>query len=77
MPSYPAVVNRLQFTSPQFRKESNKSRGSSRFHISKKRDIQKLPLLKGVCVLVCVCVCVSVCVLPLGQQAKTGQGDSV
>ena len=46
VPSYPAVVNRIQFTSPHVRKE-NKNRGSSRFNISLKREIQKLPPLKG------------------------------
>ena len=46
VPSFPAVVNRLQFTSPHVRKE-NKNRGSSRFNISQKREIQKLPRLKG------------------------------
>lgn len=46
VPSFPAVVSRLQFTSPHVRKE-NKNRGSARFLISQKRELQKLPALKG------------------------------
>lgn len=46
VPTFPTVVNRLQFTSPHIRKD-NKNRGSSRFNISQKREIQKLPPLKG------------------------------
>ncbi|XP_064403531.1 serine/threonine-protein phosphatase 2A 56 kDa regulatory subunit gamma isoform-like [Halichondria panicea] len=45
-PTFPTVVTRLQFTSPHIRKDKN--RGSSRFNISQKREIQKLPLLKDV-----------------------------
>lgn len=47
VPTFPAVVNRLQFTSPHIRKD-NKNRGSSRFNLSLKREIQKLPPLKDV-----------------------------
>ena len=47
VPTFPALVNRLQFT-PHARKD-NKNRGSSRFNISQKKEIQKLPPLKGMC----------------------------
>ena len=45
VPSYTHVLDKLQFSGPHIRKDKN--RGSSRFNISQKRDIQKLPLLKG------------------------------
>ena len=43
--SYTHMLDKLQFTGPHIRKDKN--RGSSRFNISKNRDIQKLPPLKG------------------------------
>ena len=52
VPTFPTVVNRLQFTSPHIRKD-NKNRGSSRFNISQRRDIQKLPPLKGMIIYTC------------------------
>lgn len=61
-PTFPTVVNRLQFTSPYIRKDKN--RGSSRFNISQKREIQKLPLLKGVvCFFYLFCTECSICSL--------------
>ena len=51
--AYPAVVSRIQHTAPHIHKDT-KARGSSRFNISKNREIQKLPPLKGVCVCVWV-----------------------
>ena len=48
VPTYSAVVNRMQHSSPLIHKDT-KTRGSSRFNISKNREIQKLPLLKGTC----------------------------
>ena len=43
--SYTSMLDKIQFTGPHIRKDKN--RGSSRFNISKNREIQKLPLLKG------------------------------
>ena len=37
-----------KFSGGQLIRKQDKNRGSSRFNISKNRDIQKLPLLKGV-----------------------------
>jgi len=45
VPTYSAVVNRMQHSSPLIHKDT-RTRGSSRFNISKNREIQKLPLLK-------------------------------
>jgi len=55
VPTYSAVVNRMQHSSPLIHKDT-RTRGSSRFNISKNREIQKLPLLKGTC-LHCTCLC--------------------
>jgi serine/threonine-protein phosphatase 2A regulatory subunit B' len=42
--SYTNMLDKIQFTGPHIRKDRN--RGSSRFNISKNREIQKLPPLK-------------------------------
>lgn len=43
----PSVINRL-IADPKLRRQGSGSRGSSRYNITAKRDIQKLPALKGV-----------------------------
>ncbi|CAI8007062.1 Serine/threonine-protein phosphatase 2A 56 kDa regulatory subunit delta isoform [Geodia barretti] len=42
--SYTNMLDKIQFTGPHIRKDRN--RGSSRFNISRNREIQKLPPLK-------------------------------
>lgn len=42
----PTLINKIKFPGPPHVKK-DKRQGSSRFNISKDRELQKLPLLKG------------------------------
>lgn len=45
--SYSNVAGRIPVGSPSIRRD-NRNQGSSHFNVSAKRDLQKLPLLKGI-----------------------------